>query len=55
MKDLQTREDIELLVDKFYDKVKEDEVIGFFFNDIAKVDWSLHLPKNVPFLGVFII
>lgn len=44
MKALETRNDIELLVNKFYSKVIEDEKIGFFFNDIAKVDWERHLP-----------
>ena len=49
MKKLETREDIELLVNKFYDKVQSDETIGFFFNDVAKVDWNQHLPKMYAF------
>ncbi len=49
MKKLETREDIEFLVNKFYDKVGTDETIGFFFNDVAKVDWSHHLPKMYSF------
>ncbi len=49
MKLLETREDIELLVNTFYDKIKKDEVIGFFFNDIAKVNWNEHLPKMYQF------
>ena len=44
MKDLESREDIELLVKSFYDKVIRDEVIGYIFNDVAKVDWDHHLP-----------
>ena len=48
MKNLETRADIELLVNEFYKKVEQSE-IGFFFNDIAKVDWSLHLPKMYRF------
>lgn len=36
--------DIRALIDRFYEKVKEDEVIGFIFNDIAQVDWPQHLP-----------
>lgn len=43
-KKLSTRKDIELLVDKFYDKVKQDKVISHFFSDVVKVDWSKHLP-----------
>ena len=49
MKKLETREDIEVLVNRFYDKVGQDETIGFFFTDIAKVDWSHHLPKMYAF------
>lgn len=49
MKKLESREDIELLVDRFYDKAGTDETIGFFFNDVAKVDWSHHLPKMYAF------
>lgn len=49
MKKLETREDIEFLVNKFYDKVGTDKTIGFFFNDVAKVDWSHHLPKMYSF------
>ena len=49
MKNLETRQDIEDLVNRFYDKVQTDETIGFFFNDVAKVDWSHHLPKMYSF------
>ena len=49
MKKLESREDIELLVNSFYDKVTKDETIGFFFNDVAKVSWAHHLPKMYSF------
>lgn len=49
MKKLEDRADIEVLVNRFYDKVGRDEKIGFFFNDVAKVDWSQHLPKMYAF------
>ena len=49
MKKLETRADIELLVNRFYEKVADDEKIGFFFNDIAKVSWDRHLPKMYSF------
>jgi hemoglobin len=42
--DIQSKKDIELLIKSFYDKVIKDETIGFIFNDIAKVNWELHLP-----------
>lgn len=49
MKDIETRSDIELLVNSFYDKVKADKTIGYIFNDVATVDWILHLPKMYSF------
>ncbi|RAJ75156.1 hemoglobin [Chitinophaga dinghuensis] len=48
-REIKTREDIELLVNSFYDKVQQDEVIGFIFKDIAKVDWARHLPTMYNF------
>ena len=48
-KDIYNREDVELLVDTFYDKVKANATIGYIFNDIAKVDWENHLPLMYSF------
>ena len=42
--DIQTEEDIKKLVDSFYDKVKADEMLAPIFNEVAKVNWSEHLP-----------
>ncbi|ESU23373.1 hypothetical protein FEDK69T_15360 [Flavobacterium enshiense DK69] len=47
--DIRHREDIKKLVDRFYDSVKQDEVIGYLFNDVAKVNWETHLPKMYNF------
>jgi hemoglobin len=44
VKDIESRIDIETIVNQFYDKVRADEVIGFIFTDIAKVNWEAHLP-----------
>lgn len=44
-KQIENREDIQLLVDSFYQKVRKDTLIGPIFNDVAKVDWDEHLPK----------
>lgn len=49
MKPLETREDIRLLVDSFYGKVKLDPLIGPIFIDVAKVDWNEHLPRLYDF------
>ena len=40
-RDIVQREDIKIMVDKFYDKVKSDELLGPVFNH---VDWPHHLP-----------
>lgn len=43
-KDIQSRTDIELMVNSFYDKVKKDDIIGHFFTEVVKVNWEKHLP-----------
>ena len=49
MNDITTRQDVELLVNRFYDQVIKDDLIGFFFTDIAKIDLSKHHPKMYNF------
>ncbi|MCG7855616.1 group III truncated hemoglobin [Flavihumibacter sp.] len=48
-KDITGRKDIELLINSFYEIVKEDPVIGYFFNDVVKVNWEKHLPTMYDF------
>ena len=48
-KDILTREDIEILVNKFYGKIKKDELIGYIFTDIRHVNWEKHLPVMYDF------
>jgi hemoglobin len=47
--DIQNRSDIELLVNTFYEKVRENKVLGYIFNDVAKINWESHLPKMYSF------
>lgn len=47
--DISTRADIELLVDRFYEKVLRNEAIKHFFNDVVKLDWSTHIPTMYNF------
>lgn len=49
MKDIKNRLDIILLVDTFYEKIKTDQTIGYFFIEVAKVDWNIHLSKMYDF------
>lgn len=43
-KDIETRADIELLIDTFYVKVKKDNLIGFFFTEVVNLSWDVHIP-----------
>lgn len=43
-KDIESRGDIELLVNSFYNKVKLDEVLGPIFTVVIPVNWAVHLP-----------
>lgn len=48
-KDISKPHHIKNLVDHFYNKVRVDPVIGYIFNDVAKVNWDNHLPKMYSF------
>jgi len=47
--DIARREDIEMMVRTFYDKVRIDPVIGPIFNDVANINWEKHLPVMFDF------
>ena len=42
-KDIKNRTDIEKLVDIFYNKVKADKSLNYFFTEVAHVNWEKHL------------
>ncbi len=48
-KDITTMEDIRLLVDSFYGKVRVDQLIGGIFNGVIKDRWPEHLEKMYRF------
>lgn len=41
--DIISRKDIEQLVNTFYDRINQDERLGYIFNEVANVDWDSHL------------
>lgn len=43
--DIQNEHDIKIMVDSFYDKVNQDDLLSPVFNDFAKIDWDKHLPN----------
>jgi len=47
--DIENRDDVKLLINAFYDKVKQNDKIGYIFNDIGKVNWEKHLPVMYDF------
>jgi len=42
--DIISRNEIIVLVDEFYKKIKVDFTLGFIFNEVANVNWDKHLP-----------
>jgi hemoglobin len=47
--DLDTPEEIAEMVRRFYADVAQDDLLGPMFEDVARVDWSEHLPKLTAF------
>lgn len=48
-RDIATADDVKTLVDRFYEKVNDDQLLAPIFNDIAGVNWSAHLPTMYRF------
>jgi hemoglobin len=48
-RDIENRQDIEMLINRFYELVKADAVIGYIFNDVMHVNWERHLPVMYDF------
>lgn len=48
-RDLDDEIEIAEMVRRFYADVAQDDVLGPMFTDVARVDWSEHLPKLTAF------
>ena len=48
-RDIESRADLVQLVDRFYERVRADDVLGPIFDDVAHTDWDRHLPKMYDF------
>ncbi|MBK8723337.1 MAG: group III truncated hemoglobin [Saprospiraceae bacterium] len=48
-KDIKTIDDIKLMVDNFYGKIREDDLLADIFNDVIEDRWSQHLEKMYRF------
>ena len=49
MKDIESREDLVMLLDRFYEKAMVDELIGHFFTEVAPLNLATHIPLIVDF------
>lgn len=43
--DITGRAEIETLVNRFYERVQADDMLGFIFDQVAQTNWQTHLPK----------
>ena len=49
MEDIQTAEEIYLVVEKFYEKLLADDTISYIFTEVVKIKLEEHLPILVTF------
>lgn len=47
--DIRSKDDIVLLIDTFYARVKANSLIGYIFTEIAQLDFEKHLPVMYDF------
>lgn len=56
MKDIENTEDIQVLVNNFYDKVRQDKLLAPIFNErIAEAAWSQHLQRMYSFWATVLL
>ncbi|GJM33335.1 MAG: hypothetical protein DHS20C18_23360 [Saprospiraceae bacterium] len=49
VRDIENIEDIQLMVDSFYAKVRKDDLLGNIFNGVIQDRWPAHLDKMYRF------
>ncbi len=49
LQDIQSRKDLEYLIDEFYKTILKDKVIGHFFTEVVVLDWEKHIPVMYSF------
>ncbi|MEQ8908687.1 MAG: group III truncated hemoglobin [Vicingaceae bacterium] len=55
MADISEKKDVEVLVNSFYKKVKNNQRLGYIFTEVAAVDWEHHLPRMYDFWGSILL
>ena len=53
--DIHTEADVALLVNVFYDKVREDVLLAHVFNEIIKDNWPAHLSRMTDFWSTVLL
>jgi hemoglobin len=54
-KDIDTENDVELLVNEFYDKVRNDQLLDPIFAGVIKDNWDSHLKLMVDFWSTLLL
>lgn len=49
IKEIETIEDIKLLVDEFYGRIRQDDLLADIFNGVIQDQWPTHLEKMYTF------
>ena len=49
MKDIENRQDLEVLLSEFYSRLLRDPTISYIFTDVARINLQEHLPHIVDF------
>jgi hemoglobin len=47
--DIETREDIDKLVHRFYEHLLQESKLAHFFTDFIEISWDTHFPRIVDF------
>lgn len=55
MQDIETKQDLEILLSKFYSKLLSDETVSYIFTDVAKINLENHLPKIIDFWNLSLL
>ena len=53
--DIESKEDIKNLVDSFYDRVRDDQILAPIFESAIGNDWDKHLPVMVTFWTTLLV
>lgn len=53
--DIRSMEDVQEMVDAFYEKVRADDILGIIFDEMAQVDWKAHLPLMYQFWSTILL